>query len=572
MARRGTIVAVQLAMLLIVAAVAIESVAVARRSPGFSFVGMSGWAATLELAAGWSLVIAATACVTKPAHRTFAILLLTAAVSWFVVEWNNPGVGSAVEFTAGLVLYTVCPVLVSHAALRYTGRLDAAARAVVGVGYLSTVGLGGIGPAVAFDPGREGCGECPRNLVLIRDAPGVVERLTRGSTYAGIVWVVLIIGALGVRLARSSAAQRRLVTPVLVSSVGYLCLVGTEYIRSAGRGYFGDDAVDRRLWLAQGGLLIGIALATAWPFVRRRLVRSAVARLVVDVAAVPEAGRLSASLGAALGDRSLRVLYPVGDGRLADGSGRVAEPDSSRPRTRLTRDDATVALLEHRRGLLDEEGAAGEIVDAAWLALDNERLHAERRLQLEDLRASRARIVVAADTERRRLERDLHDGAQQKLVALALALQLARIRSTDPVTASRLDDARAEVAAALADLRTLARGLFPVELTDEGLAAALETLQESALVPFTVTSVVAQRLPAAVESAAYFAVVHCVVGPSSVSVTRTDGVLRVDIEGCGPPGDLVAVEDRVGALSGTVALEPMPGSGVRIRVVLPCAS
>jgi signal transduction histidine kinase len=193
-------------------------------------------------------------------------------------------------------------------------------------------------------------------------------------------------------------------------------------------------------------------------------------------------------------------------------------------------------------------------------------------LQLEDLRQSRARIVAAADAERRRLERDLHDGAQQKLVALALSLQLTQLKSADPATASRLGEARAEIARALAELRSVAHGLYPVELADEGLTAALEALRESAPVQLTVASTVDGRLPEPVESAAYFAVLRCLVGVSSVSIRRIDGTLRVDVETCDRPRDLAAVEDRVGALGGSVAVEPRDGPGSRIRVELPCGS
>jgi len=294
-------------------------------------------------------------------------------------RWNNPGVESSPAFTAGLVFYTVCPVVVAHAALRWADPLDPPSWIAVGAGYLATVGLGGIGPALAFDPARQSCSECPANLLVVHDAPGFVEQLTRASTYAGIAWAVLLVGALGRALARSSTARRSLLAPVLIAAIGHLCLVGLDYVHSIGRGFRGDDAVDRRLWVAQGAVLVAVALGTAWPFIRRRLTRTALARLVVDAAAVPEAGGLSASLGEALGDRSLRVLYPLADGRMADASGRLAEPGRSRALTQLTRDDVTVGLLEHRPGLLDEEGTTGEIVDAARLALDNERLQTERR-------------------------------------------------------------------------------------------------------------------------------------------------------------------------------------------------
>ena len=122
-----------------------------------------------------------------------------------------------------------------------------------------------------------------------------------------------------------------------------------------------------------------------------------------------------------------------------------------------------------------------EVASAARLALENERLQAEARAQLEDLRSSRARIIEAGDAERRRLERDLHDGAQQRLVGLSLALRLVRRElGADRQLVARLDEAEAELAPAVAELRELAHGIHPAVLSDEGLAAAVEALAEDA--------------------------------------------------------------------------------------------
>jgi signal transduction histidine kinase len=571
---------VQLAMLFAGAAISFESLTTARRSPGFSFAANSGLAATLELAAGWALIIVGALAFRHPARRPFAAIIATAGGAWFVVDWNSPGVGSALLFTTGLVFYLVCPVLVSHGVLRYPDRhLPAAEAIVLGAGYLSTALLGGVASALAFDPTRHGCSECPTNLLLLSDAPAAFERATRSSTYAGVGWVAALIVLVGIRLVRSAPARRRMVAPVLVPAMVYLGAVGLDYVYSTGRGFLSVEKVDRRLWTAQGVLLILIALGTGWAFVRLRLTRTAVARLVVDAAEAQAPGGLGRALGDALGDRALRVLYLRSDGRFTDSSGRATEPAADQAVTRLTRGDSTVAVLAHRPGLLDAAGVADEIADTARLALDNERLQAERHARLADLRASRVRIVAAADAERRGLERDLHDGAQQKLVALSLGLRLARLRladGADRATAARLDEAQTEVTAALGELRAVARGLYPRELADEGLTAGLETFAESSAIPISVTSLIEERLPPSIESAAYFAVADCVrrsLGDrASVLVTRDDGLLRVEIDTGTLPSDLVDVEDRVGALAGTVVAEPTDGAGNRIRVELPCES
>ena len=278
-----------------------------------------------------------------------------------------------------------------------------------------------------------------------------------------------------------------------------------------------------------------------------------------------------------MGDHSLQVVYRLSDGRYVDSVGRTTELDAGRSITRLTRGGSTVAALIHQPGLLDASGAVDEITDSAKLALDNERLHAERRAQLADLRASRARIVTAADAERRRLERDLHDGAQQLLVALSLSVQLARLRlSADADAATPLDGVQIELAEALRELRAIARGVYPRELADEGLSAGLETLAESSPSAIRVTSLVEERLALPIESAAYFAVAQCVTSmegdQAAVLVTRQGGRLCVEITGHGLPVDLVDLGDRVGALAGTVDVLSVDGIGARIRVELPCES
>jgi len=208
------------------------------------------------------------------------------------------------------------------------------------------------------------------------------------------------------------------------------------------------------------------------------------------------------------------------------------------------------------------------VASAARLGLENERLQAEARAQLEDLRASRARIVEAGDAERRRLERDLHDGAQQRLVGLSLALRLLR---SQPGTDSDhdLERAETELGRAIAELRELAHGIHPAVLSDEGLAAAVEALSEEA--PVRIAAMTQERFPAAVETAAYLVVSEAArAGAARVSAERRDGVLIVDIEAAVEPGGLLDLEDRFGALDGRLAVEHAADGAVRIRAEIPC--
>jgi signal transduction histidine kinase len=197
-------------------------------------------------------------------------------------------------------------------------------------------------------------------------------------------------------------------------------------------------------------------------------------------------------------------------------------------------------------------------------------LQAEARAQLEDLRSSRARIIEAGDAERRRLERDLHDGAQQRLVGLSLALRLLRSQlGADHELVARLDEVEAELRRAVAELRELAHGIHPAVLSDEGLAAAVEALAEDA--PIRIAALPQQRFPVAVETAAYLVVAEAAkAGAARVSAERQDAALVVDVEAEAEPEGLVDLEDRVGALDGRLDVERAGDGGVRIRAEIPC--
>jgi signal transduction histidine kinase len=249
----------------------------------------------------------------------------------------------------------------------------------------------------------------------------------------------------------------------------------------------------------------------------------------------------------------------------------LIDPES-RPLAALVHD----ARLLGQRPLLEAAGSA------ARLALENARLNAELRAQLSELRASRARIVAAGDAERRRLERDLHDGAQQRLLAVGLALQLLRDNRGD---LQLLAEAETELQAALHDLRELARGIHPAILADKGLPAAIGSLRDRAPLPISI-DVPPERYPPAVESAAYFVVSeslanvtkHAQADSATVTIARLDGrvVIQVSDDGCGGAdpatgSGLQGLADRVGALDGRFTVLTDPDAGTTIRAEIPCA-
>src|SRR5438445_5089411 len=237
-----------------------------------------------------------------------------------------------------------------------------------------------------------------------------------------------------------------------------------------------------------------------------RLHRPEASKLVVELRTGATTS-LRERLARARGDPTLDVAYRLGDGRYVDATGRPLElpQGGDRALTTITAAGEEIAVLIHDPALLDDPALVESVRATAALVLENERLAAEVRSQLAEVRASRGRIVAAADAERRRIERNLHDGAQQRLVTISVALGLEASRA-DAAAAQALSRAQDEVEEAIAELRDLARGIHPTLLRDEGLTAAVETLARRAPVPVTVQSSAQDRLPDPVELAAYFVV------------------------------------------------------------------
>jgi signal transduction histidine kinase len=221
------------------------------------------------------------------------------------------------------------------------------------------------------------------------------------------------------------------------------------------------------------------------------------------------------------------------------------------------------------------------------MALEHSRLQAEVRAQLEQVRASRARIVEASDDARRRLERDLHDGAQQRLVTLSLALAMARNRAgdSDPHLESLLESAAKEAREAIAELRELARGIHPAVLTETGLSGAIQALAERSPVPTTITTLPPGRFPAPIEATAYFVVSealanvakHAAATNAEVSVRELTGRVVVAVSDNGIGGALPdagsglrGLADRVAAVGGSWRIDSPPGRGTRLEAEIPC--
>jgi signal transduction histidine kinase len=361
---------------------------------------------------------------------------------------------------------------------------------------------------------------------------------------------------------------------VLVPTTAALVLFGVDALHGRERGFLSNDSTDRSLWAGEIAALVLVVAGVAWGPVRTGRARSSLARLVVDLGASPAPGGLRGLLAATLDDPALELVHGVDGGWIdADGRAVTASAGPDREVTRIVGGDRGVSAVVHRRGLLDDPALTTEIARAARLALEHERLHATRRAHLDALRMSRARIVVTADGERRRLEHDLHDGAQQRLVTLAIGVRLARRHHAAGDTAldEELAAAERELQSAVAELRELAQGLFPAALDEEGLAAAIEVLSEHEP-RLELGMLSGERYAPQIESAAYFLVGEALrlapTGAVHVDAHRDDGRLIVALRAASAFTALpVRVEDRIGAVGGTFTADAH-----HLRAELPCAS
>jgi signal transduction histidine kinase len=432
---------------------------------------------------------------------------------------------------------------------------------------------------LSFDTGGS-----PQNALLVwsnADLAGSIDWVQRTLIVTASVALAL---TLSTRWALASPPGRRTLVPVLAGSAAIL-LGSVLVVLDKFRVEFAPAR-----WLVHLAF-IAIPLVILTGILRSRLARSSVGDLLVELPADPSPAELRDALARALRDPSLVLAYWLPQFRSwADLEGRamaLPTPDSGRATTLIDLDGAHVAALVHDPALADEPELLDAVTAAAAIAIENGRLHVELSARLEEVKGSRARVIEAGQKERQRLERNLHDGAQQRLIALSLELSLLEDRlAGDQDATARLEAARREIAASLEELREVARGLHPAVVSAHGLAVALEQLSAHAAVPVHLAVNVEPRLPEPVEVAAYYLVSeslanvgkHAHASTATVEVTRTERGMVAEVTDDGVGGadsergsGLRGLADRVETLGGRLRVWSPAGGGTRVRAEIPCA-
>ncbi len=565
----------------IVGLVALGLAAPGREPPGFLLP------IPVELAIGWSFVGAGLiGWARRPNNRIGRLMTLTGLV-WFgrQLEWLDTPLAShlshvSVNLFLALIAHQLVVIPSGEARTRLERTLVASAYAVALGGYIVS--------KLFYDPRLEGCPGCPQNLLLVSANSQLNAASTVVPSALAILLVLVILARLAWRWRVASPPARRVLGPVVWTGWAALLVVLVTIGLYAGEV---SPTLDRALqWSTLAYTAIPLAFLAG--LLRTRLHRGALSGLLVDLGDAASPAAVRGALAQTLGDPSLEVAFWLPDQkRYVDLDGRPFEMpmSSERATSVLEHEGRRVAALVYDPPLLEDPELVRAAGAAARMALENARLQAELRAQLEEVRASRARIVEAGDAERRRLERDLHDGAQQRLLGIRLALRLARGELGQGASAVEelLSEAEDEIAQTLDELRSLARGIHPAVLTEEGLGPAVEALARRASLPVQVEALPTSRFPSAVEAAAYFVASealanvakHASASGVTIAMRRMNDALVIDISDDGVGGadpasgtGLVGLRDRVEALNGSLRVESPPGQGTRLHAEIPFSS
>jgi signal transduction histidine kinase len=537
----------------------------------------------------------------RRAHARFGVLLMAGSAGWFVTTLAESG--DELVYSAGRAAGWIAEVLFVYLVLAFpSGRLPGRPERVL-VASLSLAVLVLFAPRLVlaqdFDvpsPFTSCMQDCPPNAFFALDAePGLVDTVLR--PFGALAVLAVSIGTVVLLYRRRAGATiqtRRVLTPVLSVAALFVALLGIGITaRAVDPSSASLEVVAWLLALSMPAVSLAfLAGLLGW----RLFAGRALERLALCLWHMPDRPALRRAFAEAFDDASLELAFPSGDPAApwTDCAGRpttLPYGDAERGVSEIRHEGRLVAAIAHDRALLSDPELLAAGTAMAAVALDNQRLGAESQAAVRELHLSRARIAATAEQERRRIERDLHDGAQQRLVALRIELGLAEdLVHRDPDEAAawlhRLED---EVDQALEDLRALAHGVYPPLLADRGLAEALRAAAIRIRIPVQLETRHVRRYSPEIESAVYFCVLEALqnvlkhAADARRVVIRLDGgaeQLRFSVrdDGAGAPGGTIRpgagvtnMHDRLAAVGGDVQVVSTPNVGTLVRGHAPTA-
>ncbi|MDQ3734047.1 MAG: sensor histidine kinase [Actinomycetota bacterium] len=536
----------------------------------------------------------------RPDVRTGAALTLCAGL-WFLSSYGPSGI--AALSALGFAFERYYDLVLAYLVLTFPDRrLDRHSRLVLVVLAASMVVRSFarllIYDPPAFDP--VGCSGCPSNPFAVLSPDAALLMSIEAVTGALIVPAYVLIVALVIRRWRSAPSRaRRILKPVLLAG-GVAALAAAYQNANLLSGVvfdrpliaFSDTWIEIEAWLLFGARVLIPVGFVAGVFLLRAA-HGPAARLAVEIGTDRERPeRIESALRQALADPTIEVAHwDADDDRWTDEDGKPVPPPrevDGRSVLLLERHGSPVAAVIHDAVLLEDPGLLASVGAVLRLSIDNARLTAQVQRQLAEVHASRARILEAADEERRGIERDLHDGAQHRLLGISIGLQDVRAQAASvgapEVVLNRLDSVAVELREAMREMRELARGIHPAVLTNEGLEPAVRTLARRCTVPVELDIALNGRLPAAVETAAYYVVAegltnvarHSRATRSHVQLALEDGFLVVEVSDDGSGGaspdkgsGLRGLSDRVAALEGVFTVTSRGTGGTCLRAEIP---
>ena len=521
----------------------------------------------------------------RPENRLGAVMVFI-GFAWFVTFLADADESHL--FTLGTVLEDVYLLGFVYLVLSFpTGRLRSKLEVVLVAAAVAIGTVVEVAWLLFADSHSQLCSDCPHNDLEITRNDALANGILQGQRTVGVVLSVFTVALLVRRWRQASAPERRAGAPVLWAGSAMFAALAFSVANDS----FGHPLGEGPAWTREL-VFASIPIAVLAALLQRRLARGAVAGLVVELGEGATAIDLKEALGRTLGDPSLELAYWVpASGRYVDSDGtpvHLPTPGGERAATVVEREGEPIAALIHDPALAENSELVQSVCAAAALTLENARLQAELRARLTELQASRARLVEATESERRRIERDLHDGTQQRLVSIAMALGLAesKLAADRPAVEPVLREARDALTVALAELRELTQGIRPAILVERGLAAALDDLSRRAALPVRLDVAISGRLPEEVEGAAYFvasealtnAAKHSHASEVRLHASLEGGVLALEISDDGIGGAATGVgsglrglADRVEALGGQLMVSSPPGRGTTLRAEIPCA-